>query len=238
LKFAVYTVARGELFRRWASYLADTLRRKGRYRGDIIIFADGEVPTHDAEVRPLQPFWEDLFPENVALNCCFARIPTGRALLEEGYKGLFYCDVDCLVIRPLRQLLDRMGDKLLVTRDKMGKPMGGSRHQRGYLTWQERGTDLPSLNAGTFLGPASVLRDLFPEYERICREDNYGVLDDESCREQAAFNAWCLRNPGRWELLPPGWIWGGESYQPVREAVLLHFLVPDKSLLEQTYETL
>ncbi len=239
MKFAIYTVARGEQFRQWAAYLADTLRRRGKYRGDIIIFADGEVPTQDAEVRPLQPFWEEVFTEHADhLNCCFARIPIGQALLDEGYVGLFHCDADCLAIRPVQPLLDLLGDKMLVARDKMYRPMGDSAYHRGYLTLEERQLRVPSVNAGTFLAPADVLRGMLPEYERICRHDNYGVLDNVPCQEQAAFSAWCLRNRDRWELIPKGWIWGGESLQPSDDAIILHFLVPDKDLLDHTYRTL
>lgn len=237
MKFAIYTVAHGEQFQQWAAQLADTFRRCGDYRGDFIIFADGKVPTSDAEVRSLQPFWEEVFSQEYAkhLNCCFARITIGKALLDEGYEGLFYCDADCLVVRPVQPLLDLMGDKLLVARDKIHIPMGDSPYQRGYLTLKERRFDVPSLNAGTFMAPAAVLRDLFPEYERICRHDNYGVLDSATCREQAAFNAWCLRNRDRWELFPEGRIWGGDCLQPGDDAIILHFVVPDKTLLDQTY---
>ncbi len=238
MKFVVYTLAYGEQYRKWAAYLADTLRRRGGYRGDIVIFADGPVDTKVAEVRSTEPYWEELFPEHF-LNCCFSRIPMGRALLAEGYEGMFYCDADCLTIRPLQRLFERMNDRLLVTWDKQPKPMGQSRHHRGFLNLAERTSELPSLNAGTFLGRAEVLADLFPEYERICREDNFGVLDNRACLEQSALNAWCLRNPGRWELLPRGWIWGADTPQPTDKAVILHFLVENKAqLLERTYRGL
>ena len=244
MKFAIYTVAHGEEYRQWAAYLADTLRRRGDFQGDFIIFADDEVPTQDAEVRPLKPFWEDMFSPGYVdylkehLSCCFARIAIGKALLDEGYEGLFYCDADCLVIRPVQPLFDLMGERMLVSRDKIRIPMGESPYQRGYLTLEERRLDVPSLNAGTFMAPAAVLFDLLPEYERICRHDNYGVLDSVPCQEQAAFNAWCLRNRERWELFPEGRIWGADSLQPSDDAIILHFLVPDRGLLEKTYRGL
>ena len=240
MKFAIYSIACGEDYRRWAGHWADTFRTIGRYEGDIVVFSDGPIDNPTVDVRPVAPVWKEYWPDRPALNYCFARVPAGQALLDEGYDGLFHCDVDCLVVDPVNYLFDYAAEgKLLVFRDKQMCPAGDSIYHQGFLTLPERQDPFPSLSAGTFIGPASVLKDLFPEWRRICLQDNYGVLANPPNQDQAAFNAWCVRNQERCAVMPTLCIWaGGEMQTSVEHTCILHFCVPDKSIIDRKYAEL
>jgi len=247
VRTVIFTIATGDKWRGLAGLLIATLRRFGGYQDDVVAFADG--PVDGARVLPVSEIYEEAMDGEAAItNIHACRIGGARKMLEAGYDRIFYCDADCLAVRPIGELLELVdGDHLVVNPDNAwveGTLAIESRWHSGFIRTPEerqrcRDLSMPTINAGTWLGTASALGELLDDYYKIWRYGHYSSAASERCREQAAFNYWCLRNHERIRYMPHRWIFCnvvGTWVKPPACTRIVHFFHQNVGMMPEYYE--
>ena len=150
----------GEAYREAVSIAVRSLRRIGRFAGEIVVFSDRQFPL------PRGVELELLAPHEVSrptLKC-----HTGRSLPLERYQRVLYLDSDIVVRAPLEPLLARCATGRLVCTDDMGAKAGWDWFSKCFSPPELlRFGDLPGLNAGFFCAEGARLREWLTAWESM-----------------------------------------------------------------------
>ncbi len=224
-----YFVATGRREFRVAVNLAiRSLRRFGRFRGEIVVFADRPFPLPRGVRLELLTAEEQRRPS--------LKMAAGRRLDLERHRTVLYADCDLLFRSSMEPFLERCAatGKLICT-DDMGLKAGEEWFCKS-LSAEERArfAGAPGINSGFFCAPGGRLREILARWEaetlRSLDLPGYGI-------DQPPLNALVLREEIEAEV-PTGLMWfpfnhdnspertGGERevyLRARRTAPLVHF---------------
>jgi len=235
---AVLLLGMGEKYLDWAGRLAYSFRTRGQYTDDIVIYGDGPIDV-EAEVRDIAPIYRELFDGPQAeCNMHMVRVAGGLQLIEEGYDEILYSDTDALVMRSVAPFFEGLGDKPRVQRDRTPWTLGWSGAHRGFLSLREQMTQVPAINSGHWVGTAKALEPMLRGWDEIAVNDIYGITASGRCLEQAALNAWCVRNLGTWAWIPDGLVQVGFDRPRKGYPAIVHYMASGRDFMDRDYEEL
>jgi hypothetical protein len=249
--FVFYTVTTGMtgIWGQVTRMLIDTLRKFGNYDGPVVVFGDGELNMKGVECVDIKEVFEHALHGAAAVtNIHACRISGAQWLLKRGYESMFYCDADSLICNPLDDLIEVAKKGKIVANGDCAEVEGTlavqSRWHNGFMRsaaeWQLcKKLGMTTLNSGTFLGSLPALDDLLDSWWDIWKNGYFAADGSQRCREQAAFNCWCLYNFEKVEILPPLWIHChilGTWLKPPPATKVLHFFGDNIRLIPPYYE--
>lgn len=238
---------------------AESLRRWGKYEGDVVSHVNmfdhpGWDPLRKLiTVRDIDSWYDRRFiQENTpgrynpgfVGNIHAMKVISMKRFLEEEpqYDVAFMADVDVAVIRDVYPMLQAVTDErpIYISSGQYSLPMGKCRSARGYLTDAEihisNRKKIRNLCAAFVLGtPAKVIEVTGSAIDTMCTRQYRSGIAMPMLFEQCAVNRWGFENHGKFRRMDQWIVNGidaGRFWVPNGICMVHFFALPSRKLME------
>ncbi len=210
-------------FRSMTELCIRSLRGRGKYAGEILVFTNNGFRTRDPAVRT------ERAPDGLEKCAMFAfKAGAGKSIDASRYDKILFMDSDMLAVGDMNPFFEHSDDSLCAMEEvgwtRMNKPQCGATLRRREIPAARRRW---GINTGLVCTPGKLFRDYMETWESEIWAERAKL---KGWFDQSPMNALILRGivrfkpyPAGWIEMPPMYFWFGGRFRLTKDTKVLHF---------------